>query len=190
MKFLLALAFLFTAVTLRAADSPAVLLGDRVPTQILRTMPSGTPPNQRMDGITFIAGYEIIGTPVAIPADRAAALAMALKDHAAFSKEQNEEKMRPGVAYRFGSGPTAVDVLVCFSCDKISLIPAGIDEITTTYQLTQTTRDALLSLAKELLPNDEAIQALPRVRSAHPVSPPFAPVPKDAPRTGQPAGKE
>ena len=96
--------------------------------------------------------------------------------------------MRPGVAYRFGTGADAVDLLVCFSCDKVAFIQPGADTVGIVHHITQPTRDALLSLAKELLPQDEAIQELPKVRGTHPVPAPYAPLPKDAPRPGQPAG--
>ncbi len=184
MKILFVL--LALAVSARAATPVADLLGGRAPTAILRTMPSDTPPNQRLDGLAFIAGYEAIGAPVPIPAEKAAALAARLKDPGSTDAENNDEHMRPGVAYRFGAGADAVDVLVCFSCDKIAVLPAGAPAITETFHLTQATRDVLLDLAKQLLPEDEAIQELPRVRRVHPAPPPDVPVPADAPRPGQP----
>jgi hypothetical protein len=166
----------------RAAEPIASIIGQRAPTAILRTMPSDTPPNQRLAGLVFIAGYEVIGQPFPLSAAQANRLDAAMKDPDACDTTQNEEHMRPGVAYRFGSGADAVDLLVCFSCDKIAAIPPGAGAITTTHHITQATRDVLLGLAKELLPQDEAIQELPRIRSEHPIPPPPAPVPRDAPR--------
>jgi hypothetical protein len=165
-----------------AEDSIAAIIGQRAPTAILRIMPDDTPPNQRMPGLSFIAGYEVIGQPIPLSAEQAARLAAAIKDPAAFDGAQNEEHMRPGVAYRFGTGADAVDMLVCFSCDKIAVVPPGAAAITSTHHIAQATRDTLLGIAKELLPKDEAIQELPRVRSVHPIPPPAVPVPKDAPR--------
>lgn len=190
MTLRLFLLLLTVALPLRAAtEDPSALLGDRQPTVILRTMPSDTPPNQRLDGLAFIAGYQVIGDPAPIPAEKAAALRAALESPTAFDAASNDEHMRPGVAYRFGAGKDAIDVLVCFSCDKVALIPPGADRITTVHHITQATRDVLLDTAKALLPQDEAIQELPKVRGTHPAPPPYAPVPKDAPRPGQPAGQ-
>jgi hypothetical protein len=190
MKFLLALAITAFALPLRAADAPAQILAGWSPAEILRIMPSDTPPNQRLAGLAFVAGYEVIGQPVSIPAEKSAALLAALTDPAAFTVEKNEEHMRPGVAIRFRpTGPTdktaILNLLVCFSCDKVALIPPGAGAITATYQIAQPTRDALLGLSKELLPGDEAIQALPKIRSKSAIPPPAAPIPADAPRAGQ-----
>ncbi len=188
MKFLPPVLFailLSFSVSLRAGppvESAAGLIGQRLPTTILRTMPSDTPPNQRLAGLNFIAGYEVIGQPVPLSAAQAGRLAETMKNPAACDTTQNEERLRPGVAYRFGSGADAVDLLVCFSCDKIALVPPGAVGIASTHHITQATRDVLLGLAKELLPQDEAVQELPRVRSDHPIPPPPAPVPKDVPR--------
>ncbi|HEY8898965.1 MAG TPA: hypothetical protein VIM61_00925 [Chthoniobacterales bacterium] len=190
MKFLLALAIAAFALPLRAADTPAQILAGWTPAEILRLMPSDTPPNQRLAGLAFVAGYEVIGQSVSIPAEKSAALLAALTDPAAFTAEKNEEHMRPGVAIRFRpTGPTdktaILYLLVCFSCDKVALIPPGAGAITATYQIAQPTRDALLGLSKELLPQDEAIQALPKIRSKSAIPPPAAPIPADAPRAGQ-----
>jgi len=185
--FSAAMAFAMATLVLRGGDAPTVAaqLGDRTATEILRAMPSDTPPNQRLEGLTFVGGYEIIGQPVKLTADQSATITAALKSPAAFDSEVIEEKMRPGIAYRFGEGTDAVNVLVCFGCDKIAVIPPGADGITTTHHITQATRDALLSTAKATLPTDEAIQELPKVRSQNPVPPPAASIPSDALHPGQ-----
>jgi hypothetical protein len=184
----LAAALLLLAPALAAEPPVATLLGNRPATVILRTMPSDTPSNQRLDGLTFIAGYQVIGDPVPIPPEKAAALAAALESPVAFDAASNDQHMRPGVAYRFGTGADAVYLLVCFSCDKVTFIRPGADTPGTMHHITQTTRDTLLGLAKALLPQDEAIQELPKVRGTHPAPPPYAPIPKDAPKPGQPTG--
>lgn len=187
MKFRVLLAALLLPAAALPASELADAIGDRPATAILRTMPSHTPPNHRLKGLTFLAGYEVIGEPVPVPADRSAALVAQLKKPDATKAPLNEEKMRPGAAYRFGEGPDAVNVLVCFSCDKVAVVLPGQDAIAHTLPISQPTRDALLDLAKVLLPKDEAIQELPRVRNPYPVPPPAAPVPADAPRPGGPA---
>jgi len=166
------------------AASPLAVLGDRAPTAILRVMPSYAPPNQRLPEFAFIAGYEVIGQPVPLDAGQASALLAAVKAPDAFDDTEPEQRMMPGISYRFGAGADAIEMLVCFGCDKVAIIPPGADKISDTLHITQPTRDALLGLAKKLLPNDEAIQSLPKVRATKPVPPPSVPVPKDAPRAG------
>jgi len=172
-----------------ADDSVLTAIGNRTPTAILRVMPDETPKNQQLDGHVFLASYEVIGEPVPIPVDRAAELAKLVATPSAFAIVQKDDRLRPGVAYRFGSGADAVDLLVCFSCDKVAVAPAGAEAITGTHRITQPARDVLLGLAKELLPGDEAIQELPKVRGTRPMPPPAVPVPKDAPRPGEPTAQ-
>ncbi len=180
---ILALAVFAAGIT-TAQEKPAAIAdwtSGRAPAAILRTMPSATPPNQRLAGLTFIAGYEIIGQPIPLPTPEAARLAAITDTPSAFGPTQNEEEMRPGVAYRFGSGEDAVDLLVCFSCDKAAIVPVGAETLAATRHITQAARDVLLEIAKQLLPDDEAIQALPRVRSEKPVPPPPIPLPANLP---------
>ncbi len=181
-----ALALVALALSARAGDiSIAQLIGARAPTAILRIIPDETPPNQRLDSLVFLAGYQAVGDPVSLNPAQAARLAAMVQAPASFNDTEPEAKMRPGVAYRFGTGADAVHMLVCFSCDKVAVIPPGKDAVGLSAHLTQPARDVLLALAKELLPQDDAIQELPRIRSEHAVPPPPAPVPKDAPRPGQ-----
>jgi hypothetical protein len=149
-----------------------------------------TPESQRLPDIAYVAGYEVLGKPVALPAAGAAKLAELVGNPDAFTQPADDEKedpgtaYRPGVVYRFGTDRDAVDLLVCFSCDKVAVVPAGATAIAGIRDITQPARDVLLGLARETLPGDEALQALPRVRSKKPVPPPPVPVPKDAPAAG------
>jgi len=171
-------------------------VGDRPATLILRTMLSATPEGQRLGDVSYIAGYEVIGKSVAIPPAAAEKLAALVKNPAAFERPAENEKpapdtlYRPGVAYRFGTDKGFVDLLVCFSCDKIAIVPMGSAWIAAIRDVTQPARDVLLGVAKELLPGDEALQALPRVRSKSPAPPPPAPVPADAPKPGDDSSPE
>ena len=176
-----------TMATATAAGTVAELIGDRAPTAILRIVPDETPKNQRLDGLIFLAGYEAVGQPATPDPAQAARLAAMVRNPGSFDDTEPEAKMRPGVAYRFGTGADAVDMLVCFSCDKVAVIPAGHDAIGLSAHITQPARDVLLGLAKELLPRDEAIQELPRIRSIKAVPAPAVPVPANAPRPGKPA---
>lgn len=159
------------------AQTVAELIGDRAPTAILRMMPSDTPANERFAELEYIAGFEVIGEAVPLGSANANAIAEIVKTPEAFVTGEIEKKMRPGVAYRFGSGDDAVDMLVCFSCDKIGIVRHGEESIVLMQDIPQSTRDVLLSVAKAALPNDEAIQELPRIRSKNPIPPPAVPVP-------------
>jgi hypothetical protein len=175
-----------TAFAQAEKKSIAEILGDRMPTTAERTMISPTPPEQRLAGVVYIGGYEVIGKTAAISKEQSAQLATLLKDSAGFPQGQPAKcGFRPGVVFRFGSGADAIDMLVCFSCDEIALVPYGKDAVATSG-FSQSSRDVMLNLTKKLFPTDEAIQALPKVRSEQAVPPPVAPVPADAPRPGDP----
>lgn len=160
-----------------AQNAVTALLGDRAPVSVRRTMLEPTPVAQQLAGLLFSGGYEVIGAPVDLTPAQIERLQAAIRLPDAFSGEKNEEKMRPGVLYRFGSGEQAIDLLVCFSCDRVALAPQGVEKPTELFHLSQGTREALLEVAKEALPADEALQAVPRVRSKNPVPPPPAPTP-------------
>ncbi|MGH8047375.1 MAG: hypothetical protein ACREKL_09025 [Chthoniobacterales bacterium] len=182
---LLALACLAGTAFASTAEKKFVdIVGDRTPMLAQRTMISPTPAGQRLPDLTYIGGYEAIGKPVTLSKEQSAQLAALLKNPGNFASGGPKLcGFRPGVAFRFGSGDDAVDLLVCFSCDEVAAVPYGKAELMNTG-FPQATRDILLSLAKALFPNDEAIQALPKVRSENPAPPPAAPVPEDAPRPG------
>lgn len=171
---LLALALALPLTLAAGEPSP---LGDREPVSVRRTMLQPTPVAQQLAGLIFTGGYEVLGEPVTLSAAQRERLTTALRAPGALDGEKNEEKMRPGVSYRFGAGDDFIDVLVCFSCDRIALVPAGAAEPSALYHLAQPTREAFLDVAKEALPTDEAIQQLPRVRSKKAVPPPPAPTP-------------
>lgn len=174
----------------RADDLVSKAVGDRPATQILRTMLNPTPESQRLGDVTYVAGYEILGSALALPPDAAARLAGMVKAPDSFTEPPAEEKAdpgtayRPGVAFRFGTEKDAVYLLVCFSCDKVAVVPAGGQWIAGVRDVAQPARDVFLGVAKQMLPQDEAVQALPRVRSKNPVPPPAVPIPGNAPKPG------
>ncbi len=166
------------AVALAAEPNVASLIGDRSPTAILRTQPTATPPNLRFDS-PHIDGYEVIGDPVAIPAKTAATLRALFSDPGAFvPAEKNYCAFRPGVAIRSGTEADAIDILVCFACDEAIVVPSGGTKAAQ-VSLTVSTRTALLTAARELLPSDEAIQNLPDTRRENPPPPPSVPGPTE-----------
>tara|TARA_Y100000588_G_scaffold135469_1_gene149014 strand:+ start:1365 stop:1751 length:387 start_codon:yes stop_codon:yes gene_type:complete len=62
---------------------------------------------------------------------------------------------RPGVAFRFKDKRTKVDLLVCFSCSELRYYMDGKVVGQSFFQSKK-----LLSLVKELFPDDEKIQSL------------------------------
>ncbi len=188
--FALSILLALSVLPTRAADDTGIVktLGDRAPTAILRMIPDFVPPNQRLATLSFIGGYQAIDAGVPLTAGQAARLAAAVAADHAFTNTEPEAKMRPGVTYRFGSGANAIDMLVCFSCDKVSLVAPGKDDVLATGHIVQTTRDVLLGIAKEALPKDEAIQELSRVRSESAAPAPAVPVPDGARRPQPPEG--
>jgi len=164
-----------------APDPLSALVGSREPMLLQRVTPSDTPDYQRFPGSTYIGDYEVIGEGVSIPAAQASALLQVLRNPAAFESGVKVKcAFRPGVAYRCGTGKDAIDLLVCFACDEVAVVPLGGRQIAI-YHMPQSSRDVLLGVAKQLLPNDEAIQELPKVRRESPAPPPPAPIPKDLP---------
>ncbi len=160
------------------AEPISDVLGDRAPTEIRRIIPSETPTHLRLDGIEFIAGYEVIGQPIALTTDQIATLEDLTTDPAAFDSDGVATcKFRPGIALRYGAGEDVIDLLVCFACDEVASVPTGQD-VTQLAIIPQSTRDVLLDLAKTALPDDSAIQELPDVRRKGAAPPPFAPTPQ------------
>lgn len=166
-------------------ESLSAQVGSREPVLLQRVTPSDTPDYQRLPGSTYIGDYEVVGEAVSIPATQAAALLQVLRVPAAFESGVKVKcAFRPGVAYRCGEGKDAIDLLVCFACDEVAVVPLGGQQVAT-YHMPQSSRDVLLGVAKQLLPNDEAIQELPKVRRESPAPPPPAPLPKDLPSHSQ-----
>ncbi len=172
----LSLLTLALSLPLLAPAAPiSEILGDRVPSEIRRIIPSETPTNLRLDGIEFIAGYEVIGQPKPLTADQIAALTTLTTSPAAFDSDGEATcTFRPGIALRFGTDAEVIDLLVCFACDEVATVPSGGD-VTQLAIMPQSSRDTLLDLAKTALPDDQAIQELPAVRREGSAPPPYAP---------------
>ncbi len=169
--FLLALAL----PALTNAAPIADILGDRKATEIRRIIPSETPENLKLPELTYIADFEILGEPVALSAAQAATLTKLTSDAAAFDSDGEATcKFRPGVALRFGTDGDAIDLLVCFACNEVAAVPLG-EAIEQLALMPQSSRNVLLNLSKEALPDDEAIQELPAVRREGPAPAPPAP---------------
>jgi len=139
-------------------------IGDRVPTHLLRVIPSETPAHLRF-APEYIDQFEVLGgAPVPIPVADQGDLKSVLANENGFGPLRPDRcKFRPGLSLRSGAGSEQQDLLVCFACDELAVVPAG-GKIEAIYAFDQPTRDTLLNLAKALLPDDEAIQELPAVR--------------------------
>lgn len=150
-------------------------IAGRVPGKLLRVMPGETPVHLRY-AQEYIDQYEVIGSsPVTIPADAQDVLKSVLDNEAGFGPLRPDRcKFRPGLSFRIGTGSDQLDLLVCFACDEIAVVPAG-KSVQAIYAFDQPTRDILLNLSKSLLPSDEAIQELPAVRRDKAAPPPPAP---------------
>lgn len=146
------------------SDRPfASWLPNFVPSEVFRVMPGETPAEQRF-AENYIDRFEVIGSAVPIPTVTAKRLITTLLNSPGFGElRRNRCKFRPGISFRGGEGDARVDLLVCFACDEIGIVPAG-KSLAAVYAFDQSTRDVLLAAAKELLPKDEAIQELPEVR--------------------------
>jgi hypothetical protein len=180
-----ALAAMVSPILAAGPEPLSALLGSREPVLLQRVTPSDTPDYQRLPGSTYIGNYEVVGEEVSIPAAQASALLQVLRVPAAFESGVKVKcAFRPGVAYRCGAGEDAIDLLVCFACDEVAVVPLGGQQVAI-YHMPQSSRDVLLGVAKQLLPDDEAIQELPKVRRASPAPPPPAPLPKDLPSHSQ-----
>jgi len=166
-----ALLWIATAVIVCAADTAPVpevpvdsrpfpeWLGGAEPTRLSRVMPGETPDNLR-HADEYIGRYEVLPGTVALPPAWIEKLAPVLANASAFGELRPDRcRFRPGVALRATTG----DLLICFACDEIGVVPED-GKLVAVYSFDQATRDALLSLSKQLLPDDEAIQELPEVR--------------------------
>ncbi len=170
---------------LPVSDKPfAQWLGGNMPTQLLRVMPGETPTHLRY-APEYIDQYEVIGTgPVEIPPSARETLKETLANSGGFGALRTDRcKFRPGLSLRAGAGADQIDLLVCFACDEIGIVPSG-QPLQALYSFDQATRDVLLNLAKTLLPQDEAIQELPTIRRDK------AAPPLPAPRLPEPATED
>lgn len=169
------------------SDQPiSAWLGDRtLPTLLLRVMPGATPQNQRY-APEYIDSWEVIGgSPAEIPAADGEILSGLLQGGEGFEPLRPDRcKFRPGLSFRSGETDADFDLLVCFACDEVGVVPRESNKLVAVYAFDQPTRDVLLDLAKRLLPDDEAIQELPPVRRDTTARPPSVPIPED---TGNPS---
>lgn len=165
-----------TPAEVPVSDKPfADWLGNRAPSELFRVMPGETPAHLRY-APEYIDQYEVIGTgPVAIPENVQVTLKKAFQNNAAFGPLRIDRcKFRPGLSVRAGEGTDRMDFLICFACDEIGVVPMG-QPLQALYSFDQPTREILLNMAKQLLPNDEAIQELPAIRRDKAAPPPPAP---------------
>jgi len=165
-----------TTPAVPVSDKPfAQWLGGNMPTQLLRVMPGETPTHLRY-APEYIDQYEVIGTgPVEIPPTARETLKETLANSSGFGALRTDRcKFHPGLSLRAGAGKDQIDLLVCFACDEIGIVPGG-QPLQVLYSFDQPTRDVLLNMAKSLLPQDEVIQELPGVRRDKTASPLPAP---------------
>lgn len=139
-------------------------LDGMLPEAILRVQSSVTP-SELQFGEANIAGYAILGEVVQLPADAAEQIVQLMQNPGAFeSGDKARCPFAPGLSIRFIGNGSSADLLICFGCDEVAIVPDGGSELGTLYSMPQTTRDVMLGVAKSILSGDEGIQALPAVR--------------------------
>ena len=129
--------------------------------------PPELPPSAPID----IGGYPVYAVGRPLNASFARRLTAVLLDDATYTEEsppfsdfvQKGCMFDPGVGYRIWSGPRVVDVVFCFLCDQVVLspVPKPRKGSPWMYGDVDNAHSALVTLAKEALPDVPAVQAIP-----------------------------
>lgn len=114
-----------------------------------------------------ICGYKILATGKEQGPKFAARLSEVLRRWGV-ARSSKKCGLSPGVAFRVWHGEKALEVVICFKCEDLKIHHIGtVDDRSLNDLLDfESERADLLSLAKEALPNDPDIQALPVKRPA------------------------
>ena len=111
---------------------------------------------QKQEG-NSLHGYAITSDAAALNSDSRKELSSIIEDHDTYFRHSIpiDCSFRPGVAFRFQDKKTNVDLLVCFSCNELRYY---LDEKVVGQSFFKSKK--LLSMVKELFPDDEKIQSL------------------------------
>lgn len=110
--------------------------------------PSGKPAGPALHG------YPVLSGPVPVDADAAVRLVRVLRRADTYLFDAAKGCVfSPGVVVRFTRGERSVDVLLCFSCDELSVVPGGREDF-------DAARPELVTWVKRAFPADAALQAL------------------------------
>ena len=118
----------------------------------------GDAPGAQADKPGRLQGYPIISGPTAIDEASRATLSKVLTDPDTYLWDSAKAcEFIPGVALRLSDANVRVDVLVCFSCEELEMYTNG---KRVGHEDFDPRRTDLLRVAKQLFPEDEAIQEL------------------------------
>lgn len=107
---------------------------------------------------TRVSDYEITDGPIVVPADSILTLRSTLLDVSSYEWDSVKGCIpAPGVRIQFKKGVDVVDVLFCFECDILAVYDNGVMAGGEDFDNASGT---FLSVIKELLPDDIAIQEL------------------------------
>jgi len=145
-------------VKLFGGEATIAALQTATTVEALRIDPKKYDEDKLTDGTKGIAGYAITDRPVKLSPEQIKSLAAILANPGTYSFDSSKGcKFDPGIALRTLAGQQEVVVLLCFSCDELAIFVQG---KRVGSEDTDNARGKLLALARQLFPQDEAIQAL------------------------------
>ena len=135
---------------------------------------SDPPPRLPPGAPTEMGGRVVYAVGKPLTVDFARRLTAALLDDATYNDESPPFGHRtvkscalwPGVGYRLWSGPRSIDLMFCFLCDQVEVIPDPTSYAGWAAGDIDPARAAFVALAKEALPGVPEIAALSAVRPA------------------------
>jgi len=105
-----------------------------------------------------IGSARVVSGPVAVDSETARALAVILKDPRTYGWEFAKGcKFDPGVAVRFTSATSTIDVIFCFHCEELQIY---LDDKRVGGEDFDAASHRLAAIMKRLFPDDEEIQKL------------------------------
>ncbi|RLS54066.1 MAG: hypothetical protein DWH91_12795 [Planctomycetota bacterium] len=109
--------------------------------------------------VQLLAEYSMSAGPISIPEATAVKLRSILMDDTIYLWDVAKACGEPnyGIRFQFQRGQDNVDVLICFECDILGVYHNG---QSVDYEDCDYGRAQLIAIAKELFPDDPAIQAL------------------------------
>jgi hypothetical protein len=120
-------------------------------------------PKPGEDRADAVGGYPILAVGREQGPEFAARLSEVLRRWGV-SRSSKKCGLMAGVAFRVWDGDRAVEVLICFKCDDLKVHVVGDDDSDEGLLAFDSERRDLLALAKEALPDDPDIRALPDIR--------------------------
>lgn len=124
----------------------------------------GRHPGSRKDAVpmktTLPGRFRILDEPVPVPPKIAAELSRVLLDPASYPTVYKPCEFTPSIVFRFWRGKSAVDVLVCFSCEDLAFQVMGAPRALAPKLAFDRKRTQLARLAWSARPGDRRYEAL------------------------------